>query len=138
MKFEYLTYEDIIDIHDLALERYGGLQGYDKGCIEAKVAMPQEGFGDFEYYPRLFQKAAVYMYFITINHCFKDGNKRSGYLAASTFLNLNGYRIIVGNEELFNKCIEIADKKSRPILEDVEMWLEKYSEIYDYENDLDV
>jgi hypothetical protein len=35
-------------------------KGFDMGCIKAKVAMPQEGFGEFEYYPRLFQKAAVY------------------------------------------------------------------------------
>ncbi len=67
-----------------------------------------------------------------------NGNKRTGYLAANTFLNLNGYRICVRNEELFAKCIEIADQNSRPRLEDVEMWLEKYSEIYDYEKDLDV
>lgn len=137
MNFEYLTYEDLLAIHDLALERYGGLAGYEKGCVEAKAAMPQEGFGDFEYYPRLFLKAAVYMYFITINHCFKDGNKRTGYLAASTFLNLNGYKITVSNEELFKRCIEIADKNSRPLLEDVEIWLEKHSEIYYYQDDLD-
>lgn len=136
MSFDYLTFDDLLDLHDLALERYGGLHGFDEGCIKAKVSMPQEGFGDFEYYPGLFKKAAVYMYFITINHCFKDGNKRTGYLAASTFLNLNGYRINVSNDELYNKCIEIADKKTRPSIGDVEIWLKKFSENFDYRNDI--
>jgi len=137
LNIEYLTFDDLTDIHDIALERYGGLQGYDKGCIEAKIAMPQQGFGEFEYYPRLFQKAAVYMYFFTVGHCFKDGNKRTGFLAASTFLNLNGYKINVTDEELFNKCIEIANQNSRPQLENVEQWLEKHSEEYNYEHDID-
>lgn len=137
MKFEYLTYDDLIDLHDLALERYGGLQGHDEGCVEAKAIMPQDGFGDREYYPGLFKKAAVYMYYITINHCFKDGNKRTGYLAASTFLNLNGYIIKVSDEELYHKCIEIADKNSRPELEDVESWLRNHVEYHNFNNELD-
>lgn len=138
MTIDYLTTEDIIDLHDLALLRYDGLQGLDKGCIDAKTYLPQQGFGSYEKYPGIIRKAAVYLYFITIGHCFKDGNKRTGYLSASTFLNLNGYMINVSDEDLYEKCIEIADNNKRPPFEDVVDWLTNLVEPYDYTNDLTI
>jgi death on curing protein len=135
LTIDYLDSQDIIDLHELALERYGGLTGIDKGCVEAKAHLPQEGFGDYEYYPDLITKATVYLYFITIGHCFNDGNKRTGYLSASTFLNLNGYMISVSDEELYEKCIEIADNNKRPSFEQVVEWLTNRLKEYEYTTD---
>lgn len=134
-EFEYLTSEDILNIHQYGLERYDGLPGLDLGCVEAKVYLPQQGFGNHEKYPTILEKAAVYMYFLTIGHCFKDGNKRAGYLSASAFLNLNGYIVNVGDDELYDKCIEIANNETRPPFEDVAEWLSSRIEPYDYEED---
>jgi prophage maintenance system killer protein len=80
------------------------------------------GFCVYDRQLHIFSNTARFVGYV---YCFKDDNKRTGYFVPSTFLNLNGYRVNVSNEELFNKCIENADKKSRPMLEDVEKWLEK-------------
>ena len=42
-------------------------------------------------YPNIFQKAAVYAFFIIKDHVFYDGNKRTGMEAMFLFLELNGY-----------------------------------------------
>ncbi|TMA27177.1 MAG: type II toxin-antitoxin system death-on-curing family toxin [Deltaproteobacteria bacterium] len=42
--------------------------------------------------------AAVYAWGIARNHPFVDGNKRTALITAVTFLELNGYKILVGPE----------------------------------------
>lgn len=44
-------------------------------------------------YPQVWDKAAVYMFNIISNHCFSDGNKRTGLAAALYFLALNNYQL---------------------------------------------
>lgn len=130
MTFDYLTAEDIINLHELGLERYGGKPGLDENegyaCVDAKSYLPQQSFAGIEKYKTLTEKAAAYMYFISIGHCFVDGNKRTGYLAASTFLNLNGYIISVSDKELYDMCIKIANDKTRPPIEELIEWLQKH------------
>lgn len=44
--------------------------------------------------------AAAYLFHITNNHPFIDGNKRTGVQAAYVFLRLNDFEIIATNEEI--------------------------------------
>jgi death-on-curing protein len=37
-------------------------------------------------------RAAAYAFGLARNHSFVDGNKRTAFLTATTFLDLNGYR----------------------------------------------
>lgn len=133
MTFDYLTSEDIIDLHTVGMQRYGGkVYSFDQHCVEAKSFLPQSGFGDTERYEGLFLKAAVYMYYLITSHCFSDGNKRVGFLAADTFLNLNGYVLKVDEDELFRFCLKIADKDTRPPLDEVEHWIKKHAVPFEY------
>ncbi len=43
--------------------------------------------------------AAAYLYHITANHPFVDGNKRCGVAAALVFLELNGWEVIASQED---------------------------------------
>lgn len=51
-----------------------------------------EMFGE-PLYPKIWDKAAVYMFNIISNHVFMDGNKRTGLESAFAFLKLNGFRM---------------------------------------------
>jgi death-on-curing protein len=44
-------------------------------------------------YPKLSDKAGLYMFNIISNHIFSDGNKRTGLGAALIFLRLNGFKL---------------------------------------------
>jgi len=128
--YEYLQAEDVIVIHEYAIKRYGGLPGLNPKegmhCVKAKCYLPQQSFSGEDPYPTIAEKAAVYMYYFTIGHCFLDGNKRIGYLTASTFLNLNGYEIVVSDEELYRMSMSIGNDKARASLEEVVHWMKKY------------
>lgn len=47
----------------------GGLLSIDESCLEKRIVEPQTEYFGIEQYPRLFQKASVYLYKITIAHC---------------------------------------------------------------------
>jgi death-on-curing protein len=61
----------------------------ERGLLEGAVQRPQNA----AYYAGadLIAQAALYMAGIALNHPFIDGNKRTGYIAGLTFLQINGY-----------------------------------------------
>ncbi len=92
---QFLIVEDVLEIHEMQLERYGGGDGLrDQGLLESAVAQPQATFGGEFVHDGLLSMAAAYLFHIVSNHPFLDGNKRAGLLAALVFLDLNGIAII--------------------------------------------
>jgi death-on-curing protein len=90
----YLTLEEVLELHRLALEQSGGLDGVrELGGLESAVAQPQMAFGGQELYPSLAEKAAALGFSLVCNHPFMDGNKRIGHAAMETFLVLNGWEL---------------------------------------------
>ena len=55
---------------------------------DSALHAPQAGFGEDEFYPDIFDKAAV-LCRLTWNHPLIDGNKRAGWAALVMFVNLN-------------------------------------------------
>jgi len=60
------------------------------GLADSALAAPRAGFGDYEAYPTLIEKAAVLVERLARNHPLPDGNKRSAFLAMERFLAVNG------------------------------------------------
>lgn len=80
----------VVIIHDRQIARHGGASGMrDKTLLEAACARPQNqaGYGD----PTIPDLAAAYAYGIAKAHAFVDGNKRTAFVTAFTFLRLNGF-----------------------------------------------
>jgi len=50
----------------------------------------QAGFGDVEFYPDVYDKAAVLVCRLTWNHPLPDGNKRAAWASLVMFIDLNG------------------------------------------------
>jgi death-on-curing protein len=51
---------------------------------------PAAGFGDDDFYPDRFDKAAVLCCRLAWNHPLPDGNKRAAWAALTLFIDLNG------------------------------------------------
>jgi death-on-curing family protein len=80
----------VIAIHDRQIARHGGAPGMrDRSLLEAGCARPlnQAAYGT----PTLPELAAAYAYGIAKAHAFVDGNKRTAFVTALTFLRLNGF-----------------------------------------------
>ena len=60
------------------------------GLADSALATPRAGFGDYEAYPTLIEKAAVLVERLARNHPLPDGNKRAAFLALDRFLAANG------------------------------------------------
>ncbi|CAN7162073.1 type II toxin-antitoxin system death-on-curing family toxin [Pararhizobium sp. LjRoot255] len=89
---KWLTREAVEIMHREQSAEHGGLPGLkDENALEAAFARPlnKAAYGENE----VFVLAAAYLYGIVRNHPFSDGNKRTGFLAAFTFLLINGYLI---------------------------------------------
>jgi len=80
---DFLTVDDVLDLHRDQIERYGGdLVIRDRGLIEAAVAMPRQSFGGQFLHADLFEMAAAYAFHLAESQAFLDGNKRTGLAAA--------------------------------------------------------
>ena len=96
---DFLEVVELLAIHEDQIERYGGAHGLrDPGLLEAALFRPQTG-----YYADLIEEAAALWESLSQNHPFIDGNKRTAFAAAYTFLAINGARIgaSAGEAELF-------------------------------------
>ncbi|MEK1828944.1 type II toxin-antitoxin system death-on-curing family toxin [Priestia megaterium] len=85
MNIEYLTVEHLEYLHDMVIERDGGINGRPPHKLEGILGMPMTGFGEFDKYPTIEEKAAVYLYYLASGHAFSDGNKRTSYSATHVF-----------------------------------------------------
>lgn len=86
---DYLTVSDVLAIHLILIQRYGGTNGIrDPGALESALFRIQSG-----YYVDIVAEAAALMESLAINHPFVDGNKRVAFAATDIFLRINGYRI---------------------------------------------
>ncbi len=85
----WVPFPVITIIHDRQISRHGGAAGLrdlallEMGCARA---MNLAAYGD----PSLYEIASAYAFGIAKAHAFVDGNKRTGFVTALTFLRLNG------------------------------------------------
>ena len=122
----FLTFEQVLAIHDNQIETYGGSHGIrDLALFESAIMRPQTTFGGKDLYPSVFEKAAVLMHSLIMNHSFIDGNKRTGTVSALVFLEINRFRVSVDQKELTDISLEIASKSMD--VKSVAIWLKKSS-----------
>ena len=65
-----------------------------RACWKARLFRPQTG-----YYSSLIEEAAALWESLSQNHPFVDGNKRTAFAIAYTFLAINGVRLTAGASE---------------------------------------
>ena len=96
-------------IHNDQLKEHGGLPGLrDENALESALARPQQKwhYDDGTDVPAL---AAAYAYGLVRNHPYRDGNKRVGFLAMITFLELNRYDFSGTDAEVVAEILGLAE-----------------------------
>ncbi|MGE7369895.1 type II toxin-antitoxin system death-on-curing family toxin [Neorhizobium sp. NPDC001467] len=104
---KWLSRQAIEIIHSGQLAEHGGPVGIkDENALEAALARPlhKNTYGEED----IFVLAAAYVYGLARNHPFLDGNKRTAYLAAFTFLLVNGYLIEATQAQIVTLILGVA------------------------------
>jgi len=106
---KYIELEELLEIHALLIDKFGGASGVrDIGRLEAATATQRQAVFGQEVYPSLWNKAAAMMRGIIADHPFYDGNKRTGTLVALTFLECNGQFFVAKEGELEDFAVKVA------------------------------
>lgn len=116
----------IYAVHKEQLAEHGGTSGIrDEGLLDSALTRPK----NLAYYgcpePSVFDLAAAYAYGIIENHPFVDGNKRTGFIAAYIFLELNGQHFCAPEAEATLAVFNLANGEWTE--KDFSRWLECWS-----------
>lgn len=105
----FLEWDDVLAIQYQLVEFFGGSHGLrDAGLLESALEMPRSGFGGDYFHKTIFEMAAAYLYHVAKNHPFVDGNKRIALACAHTFLQVNGWALTAGQDELYELVLQVA------------------------------
>jgi death-on-curing protein len=119
---DYLTVADVLSMHTVLMQRYGGTPGVrDPGALEAALFRPQTG-----YYDDIVAEAAALMESLAINHPFVDGNKRIAFAAADVFLRINGWRLQRAPKQIYSEMMQMFKSGTFDITH-LEPWLRGFS-----------
>ncbi len=109
MKWRWLREDVVVAMHSEQIAEHGGSLGIrDGGLLSSALARPQNqaAYGE----PSVFDLAAAYAFGVILNHPFVDGNKRTGFLAAYVFLDLNGWELKASEAEAVAAVLALATR----------------------------
>ncbi len=87
----YLTKDDLLDLHAYAVERYGGLLGIkSQDRLQNALNAPRQVMFGAELHPDVVSKAAVLVYSLVKSQPFNGANETTALLALLRFLAING------------------------------------------------
>ena len=125
MVIKHLTKEELLAIYHEIIDRFGKERGViDNGNLESTL-FRVEGYHGKDEKDSIFWKATILLERIVTGHPFIDGNKRTGYEAAKTFLRLNNRELISTEEDTIQVLIGIAEGKRNR--HSIKNWLVKHS-----------
>lgn len=108
---------------------FSGLEGLrDKGLLESALARPRQAVAYASIQPDAAHIAAEICFGLTKNHAFLDGNKRTAFLTATTFLR-RYYRLSLRampsleDAEVADTMVAIAEGKLN--VNEIAAWLRK-------------
>lgn len=107
MSFVWIEEAVVRAVHEAQLAEHGGLAGVrDAGRLHSALARPQHlaAYGE----PDIAECAAAYGYGIARNHPFFDGNKRTAFVCAELFVELNGMRLIANDADCVRTMLALA------------------------------
>ena len=105
----FLSLTEVLEIHQDQTARYGGASGIrDTGLLASALAMPSAAFSGEFLHTDIYEMAAAYLFHLTKNHPFLDGNKRTGAVTALVFLELNGWSLDAPEDTLAEMVLAVA------------------------------
>ncbi|MGA3130953.1 MAG: type II toxin-antitoxin system death-on-curing family toxin [Terracidiphilus sp.] len=103
----WVPLDAVLAIHDEQISEHGGIGGIrDLAAVDSALVRPRNllAYGK----PDAARLAAAYAFGLSSNHGFLDGNKRTAYVVAESFLDLNGYAMDAPDETVVNTMLAVA------------------------------
>lgn len=114
----FLTVAQVIELRDS--EKACPLLEYD--LLTSAVGQCQATWDGQYLYPTLLGQSAALIYCVSNAHAFEDANKRTGWLAGVTFLDINGVQLVdISQDEVELFMVGVVTDSST--IEDVLIWL---------------
>jgi death on curing protein len=108
MSWRWLLDGVVMAITDEQIAVHGGSTGIrDAGLLSSALVRPKQQ-AHYGNETSVFDLAAAYACGIIRNHPFVDGNKRTGFLAAYVFLNINGWQLKASEAEAVHAVMALA------------------------------
>ena len=101
---EYLSLEDVLSL--AAALGVGPVR--DLGLLDSACHRPRSSFRGQEAYPTLPAKVAALMHSLARHRALLEGNKRLALVATVVFLRINGYRLVLSDDEAFDLTLAVA------------------------------
>jgi death-on-curing protein len=121
----WLDKRAVLIFHEEAIAQHGGASGIrDEGLLDSGLARARNAhaYGEED----LCALAALYAAGVVKNHPFVDGNKRTGFLCAIVFLEINGLRFSAPEAEAVAMTIALASSEADANV--YAAWLRDWSE----------
>ena len=106
--WRWIKQNSVLAIHEEQIAEHGGMAGVrDLPLLESALARPQNlaVYGS----PDIADLAASYAFAIARNHPFLDGNKRTAWVVAESFLIKNGYELLSGDRDSLTTMLSVAE-----------------------------
>jgi len=103
----WVPLDAVLAIHDEQISEHGGIRGVrDLAVVDSALARPRNlvAYGK----PDAAALSAAYAFGLCNNHGFLDGSKRTAYVVAETFLDLNGYTMEASDDAVVNTMLAVA------------------------------
>jgi death-on-curing protein len=112
-------------IHTEQIREHGGLPGVrDESALESALARPRQKW-HYAQNVDVAVLAAAYGFGLVMNHPYRDGNKRIGFLSIVTFLGINGHHLAATDAEVISEMLALAD--GRISEEELAEWIRQLS-----------
>lgn len=120
------TVRQVLILHERMIQKYGGSSGVrDMGMLESAVGRPFATFGGEDLYPDVFMKAGAFIQSIVKNHPFIDGNKRTAFTGAITFLLASGVIVSASTNHVVKFMLKVANENLS--VDEIAEWLKKHT-----------
>lgn len=104
---KWLGVASVLVMHEEQIVEHGGAAGVrDLGLLQSALARPHNAWSYGQ--EDLIALGALYAADVMRSHPFIDGNKRTGFLAAYSFLYVNGVEIVADEAEVVVQCLSLA------------------------------
>jgi death-on-curing protein len=116
----------VIDaIHNDQIREHGGVPGLrNENALESALARPRQKW-NYSSDTDVSMLAAGYAFGLVRNHAYRDGNKRTGFLAMVTFLGVNDHDFSATEAEVVTEIVALA--AGRVTEEALANWIRRHS-----------
>ncbi|WP_172201041.1 type II toxin-antitoxin system death-on-curing family toxin [Saccharibacillus qingshengii] len=105
-----------------------------EGLLEMAVSRPHTGLGGVDKYSTYETKVGALFHSLIQNHAFNNGNKRTALVSLLVTLDLNGRRIEISDDEVFDFVVAVAAHTSPydssnvdKVVEEIATWIRRNS-----------